>query len=95
MASNNKNNWLWLLVFVQANSHGSISVGQWGGTGGGPFSSRVGSWIKEIIVHEGTNIKSLSFKDGNGQDYGKFGGNNANDTGEERTVSMAYMACIR
>jgi hypothetical protein len=54
----------------------------------------VGSWIKEIIVHEGTNIKSLSFKDGNGQEYGKFGGKNANDTGEERRVSMAFMACI-
>ena len=82
------------MVFVQANSHGSISVGQWGGPGGGPFSFRVGSWIKEIIVHEGTNIKSLSFKDGNGHEYGKFGGQNANDTGEERRVSMAFMACI-
>ena len=80
------------MVFVQANSHGSISVGQWGGPGGDPFSFRVGSWIKEIIVHEGTNIKSLSFKDGNGQEYGKFGGKNANDTGEERRVSMAFMA---
>ena len=82
------------MVFVQANSHGSISFGQWGGPGGDPFSFRVGSWIKEIIVHEGTNIKSLSFKDGNGQEYGKFGGKNANDTGEERRVSMAFMACI-
>lgn len=46
---------------MQANSHGSISVGQWGGPGGDPFSFRVGSWIKEIIVHEGTNISpSLS-----------------------------------
>eukprot|EP00258_Populus_trichocarpa_P028898 XP_024444917.1 mannose/glucose-specific lectin isoform X4 [Populus trichocarpa] len=76
-------------VFVTpANSHGSISVGQWGGPGGDPFSFRVGSWIKEIIVHEGTNIKSLSFKDGNDQEYGKFGGNNANDTGEERRIEI-------
>ena len=80
---------------MQANSHGSISVGQWGGPGGDPFSFRVGSWIKEIIVHEGTNIKSLSFKDGNGQEYGKFGGRNANDTGEERRVSMAFMGLHR
>ena len=79
---------------MQANSHGSISAGQWGGPGGDPFSFRVGSWIKEIIVHEGANIKSLSFKDGNGQEYGKFGGKNANDTGEERRVSMAFMVCI-
>ncbi|KAL9380292.1 hypothetical protein Peur_025949 [Populus x canadensis] len=76
-------------IFVTpANSHGSISVGQWGGPGGDPFSFRVGSWIKEIIVHEGANIKSLSFKDGNGQEYGKFGGNNANDIGEERRIEI-------
>ncbi|XP_011015046.1 PREDICTED: mannose/glucose-specific lectin-like isoform X3 [Populus euphratica] len=76
-------------IFVTpANSHGSISVGQWGGPGGDPFSFRVGSWIKEIIVHEGTNIKSLSFKDGNGHEYGKFGGKNANDTGEERRIEI-------
>jgi hypothetical protein len=77
---------------VQANSH--ISVGPWGGRGGEPFGFTVGSWIQEIIVHEGANIKSLSFRDGNGQKYGPFGGNNASDTGEERRVSMAFMACI-
>ncbi|XVE79531.1 hypothetical protein DITRI_Ditri14bG0066200 [Diplodiscus trichospermus] len=76
------------IFVIPANSHGSISVGPWGGPGGDPFSFRVGSWIKEIIVHEGTNIKSLSFKDGNGHEYGKFGGNNANDTGEERTIEI-------
>ncbi|XXG89101.1 hypothetical protein AAC387_Pa12g1183 [Persea americana] len=76
------------IFVIPANSHGSISVGQWGGPGGDPFSFRVGSWIKEIIVHEGTNIKSLSFKDGNGHEYGKFGGNNANDTGEERRIEI-------
>ncbi|XVF82064.1 hypothetical protein PTKIN_Ptkin16aG0013500 [Pterospermum kingtungense] len=76
------------IFVIPANPHGSISVGQWGGPGGDPFSFRVGSWIKEIIVHEGTNIKSLSFKDGNGHEYGKFGGNNANDTGEERKIEI-------
>nr|TKS04651.1 mannose/glucose-specific lectin-like isoform X2 [Populus alba] len=73
---------------LKADSHGSISAGRWGGPGGDPFSFRVGSWIKEIIVHEGANIKSLSFKDGNGQEYGKFGGKNANDTGEERRIEI-------
>ncbi|XVF79052.1 hypothetical protein PTKIN_Ptkin14bG0188800 [Pterospermum kingtungense] len=76
------------IFVIPANSHGSISIGQWGGRGGGPFSFRVGSWIKEITVHEGTNIKSLSFKDGNGHEYGKFGGNNADDIGEERTIEI-------
>ncbi|KAJ6434360.1 hypothetical protein OIU84_017961 [Salix udensis] len=76
------------IFVIPANSDGSISVGPWGGPGGDPFSFRVGSWIKEIIVHEGTNIKSLSFKDGNGQEYGKFGGKNASDTGEERRIEF-------
>ncbi|KAM7473148.1 hypothetical protein LguiB_020391 [Lonicera macranthoides] len=75
-------------VAVQTNSEGSISVGQWGGPGGDPFSFRVGSWIKEIIVREGITINSLSFKDGNGQQYGKFGGNNPNDLGEERKIEI-------
>ncbi|KAG6742365.1 hypothetical protein POTOM_053236 [Populus tomentosa] len=77
-------------IFVTpANSNGSISVGPWGGPGGGPFSFTVGSWIKEIIVHERVNIKSLSFKDGNGQEYGKFGGENPNDPGVERRIEIA------
>lgn len=76
------------MLSVQANSNGSISVGPWGGPGGDPFSFTVGSWIKEIIVHERVNIKSLSFKDGDGQEYGKFGGKNPNDIGESKTVSI-------
>ncbi|KAG6742363.1 hypothetical protein POTOM_053234 [Populus tomentosa] len=76
-------------IFVTpANSNGSISVGPWGGPGGDPFSFTVGSWIKEIIVHERVNIKSLSFKDGNGQEHGKFGGKNPNDTGAERRIEI-------
>lgn len=78
-------------IFVTpANSNGSISVGPWGGPGGDPFSFTVGSWIKEIIVHERVNIKSLSFKDGNGQEYGKFGGKNPNDIGESKTVLINW-----
>ncbi|KAM7468839.1 hypothetical protein LguiA_007022 [Lonicera macranthoides] len=79
------------IFVIPTNSEGSISVGQWGGPGGDPFSFRVGSWIKEIIVREGININSLSFKDGNGQQYGKFGGNNPNDLGEERKVSSVVI----
>ncbi|KAM7473130.1 hypothetical protein LguiB_020373 [Lonicera macranthoides] len=74
------------IFVIPTNSEGSISVGQWGGLGGDPFSFRVGSWIKEIIVREGINIKSLSFKDGDGHEYGKFGGNNPTDPGEERKI---------
>ncbi|GKV44482.1 hypothetical protein SLEP1_g51663 [Rubroshorea leprosula] len=69
-------------------SHGSISFGPWGGPGGDPFSFRVGSWIKEIIVHERNNIKSIAFKDANGHEYGKFGGNNPNDTGDKKTIEI-------
>ncbi|KAM7468844.1 hypothetical protein LguiA_007027 [Lonicera macranthoides] len=74
------------IFVIPTNSEGSISVGQWGGPGRDPFSFRVGSWIKEIIVREGINIKSLSFKDGDGHEYGKFGGNNPTDPGEERKI---------
>ena len=71
---------------MQVQPHGSISFGPWGGPGGDPFSFRVGSWIREIIVHEGNIIKSISFKDANGHEYGKFGGNNPNDISNERKV---------
>ncbi|GLT45977.1 hypothetical protein SLA2020_197700 [Shorea laevis] len=76
-------------IFVQpVHSHGSISFGPWGGPGGDPFSFRVGSWIKEIIVHERINIKSIAFKDANGHEYGKFGGNNSNDIGDKKTIEI-------
>lgn len=76
--------------WLQVKPEGSILFGKWGGLGGNPFSFTVGSsWIKEITVHHGTNIKSLSFKDGNDHRYGTFGGKNPNDTGVETVVSMA------
>ncbi|KAM7515222.1 hypothetical protein LguiA_004805 [Lonicera macranthoides] len=34
----------------------------------------------------GININSLSFKDGNDQEYGKFGGNNPKDPSQERKI---------
>uniref|UniRef100_A0A803QLR5 Pectinesterase n=1 Tax=Cannabis sativa TaxID=3483 RepID=A0A803QLR5_CANSA len=48
---------------------------------GDPFGFVVGttSWIKQIIVRHDSNIKALSFKDGNDHNYGIFGGKNPND----------------
>ncbi|KAL3632378.1 hypothetical protein CASFOL_025362 [Castilleja foliolosa] len=76
-------------VFVQPiNSHQSITFGPWGSEDGDPFNFRVGTWIKEITVQYGRDhVISVAFKDANGQQYGKFGGNyNLNDLDGERTV---------
>ncbi|XP_062114665.1 jacalin-related lectin 4-like [Humulus lupulus] len=71
---------------------GSISFGKWGGKGGDdPINFKVGSssWIKQISVHhDDSNIKSLSFKDGNDRVYGKFGGKNPNDFGVEKIIEF-------
>ncbi|XP_028792466.1 mannose/glucose-specific lectin-like [Neltuma alba] len=77
-------------IFVHpVHSHGTISFGPCGGPGGDEFSFRVlGNWIKEIIVHENTNIKSIAVKDANGKYYGKFGGNDPNDIGVERKIQI-------
>ncbi|KAM6576290.1 hypothetical protein CsatB_028127 [Cannabis sativa] len=67
-----------------------ISVGEWGGSGGSPFSFKVRmSWIKQITIrHDSSNIKSLFFKDGNDHEYGPFGGEDPNNRGVPTTVSI-------
>ncbi|KAM7519184.1 hypothetical protein LguiB_018146 [Lonicera macranthoides] len=46
------------------------------------FHGRCGYYLDAL----GININSLSFRDGNDQEYGKFGGNNPKDPGEERKI---------
>ncbi|KAF4380944.1 hypothetical protein F8388_011866 [Cannabis sativa] len=77
---------LGIYVKPQAN----ISFGEWGGPGGDPFGFTVGrSWIKQITVYQdSSNIKSLSFKDGNDNEYGPFGGNNPNNVGLPTTIEF-------
>ncbi|KAM6573440.1 hypothetical protein CsatA_017520 [Cannabis sativa] len=72
------------------NPRGSISLGTWGGPEGDPFGFVVGttSWIKQIIVRHDSNIKALSFKDGNDHNYGIFGGKNPNDLGRETIIEF-------
>ncbi|KAM6576289.1 hypothetical protein CsatB_028126 [Cannabis sativa] len=67
-----------------------ISFGEWGGSGGSPFSFKVGkSWIKQItICHDSSNIKSLFFKDGNDLEYGPFGGEDPNNRGVPTTIDI-------
>ncbi|XP_062076286.1 jacalin-related lectin 34-like [Humulus lupulus] len=80
-------------IFVKpVNPDGIISFGIWGGLGGdSPISFKVGSgsWIKQISVgHDDSNITSLTFLDGNGRVYGKFGGKNPNDIGVEKIIEF-------
>ncbi|KAM6595431.1 hypothetical protein CsatA_005955 [Cannabis sativa] len=72
----------------------SISFGEWGGPGGDPFGFTVGrSWIKHITIYQdSSNIKSLSFKDGNDHKYGPFGGKNPNNVGLPTTIEFEGVA---
>ena len=64
-------------------------MGPWGGTGGGSFSFKVDpSYIKQITVSHEQMILSISFKDGNGHEYGPYGGNDPNVMGQKTVVSI-------
>ncbi|KAF4379647.1 hypothetical protein F8388_023664 [Cannabis sativa] len=71
---------------------GVTSLGAYGGTGGGPWSYILNSELKEIIIHEDGNIKSISFKESTGFTSGTFGGNKPNynpfNKGEERKIVL-------
>ena len=71
------------------NPGGRVSVGPWGGSGGGAFSFNVDpSYIKQITVSHRENIKSISFKDADDREYGPFGGKDPNDNGVKAVVSI-------
>ena len=67
---------------------GTISIGPWGGRGGSPWSYMTNRGINQIVIHVGSNIKSISFRDTTGLDSATFGGENPNDIGERKTVSI-------
>ncbi|GLT96551.1 hypothetical protein SLE2022_141640 [Rubroshorea leprosula] len=69
---------------------GIISLGPWGGSGGGPWSFKASLGITEIIIHEQVNIKSISFKDASGHISGTFGGRNPNARGEEKKIEIRW-----
>lgn len=66
----------------------TISIGPWGGQGGRSWSYMINQGIKKIVINIGLNIKSISFRDTAGLDSATFGGNNPNDIGERKTVSI-------
>lgn len=77
-------------IYVQpVHPRESVSVGPWGGSGGNPFTFQVDpSYIKQIMVGQGENIKSISFKDADDREYGPFGGQNSNDPGVEEIIEI-------
>ncbi|KAM6595439.1 hypothetical protein CsatA_005963 [Cannabis sativa] len=80
---------------------GVISLGPYGGsTGGDPWSYKLTSDLKEITIHEGGNIKSISFKEVTDLISGTFGGNSPNhlDLGQEIKIGLnwpfEHLICI-
>jgi hypothetical protein len=73
---------------MQRDIEGTISIGPWGGRGGSPWSYMTNRGINQIVIHVGSNIKSISFRDTTGLDSATFGGENPNDIGERKTVSI-------
>ncbi|KAF4380957.1 hypothetical protein F8388_011879 [Cannabis sativa] len=81
---------------------GVISLGPYGGsTGGDPWSYKLTSDLKEITIHEGGNIKSISFKEvTHNLISGTFGGNSPNhlDLGQEIKIGLnwpfEHLICI-
>ncbi|GAB2213935.1 hypothetical protein Droror1_Dr00018261 [Drosera rotundifolia] len=57
---------------------------------GDPWSFKTSTGITEIIVFQGRNIKSISFRDANGLQSGTFGGLNPNDLGEESRIHLNW-----
>ncbi|KAF5731592.1 mannose/glucose-specific lectin-like isoform X3 [Tripterygium wilfordii] len=79
-------------IHVKPRGHmeGIISLGPWGGQGGNPWSYTTHNGIYEIIIYEGLNIKSISFKDTTGLTSKTFGGNNPQDLGERKMIHFAW-----
>ena len=75
---------------MQWEREGTISIGPWGGKGGGPWSYITNRGINQIVIHVGSNVKSISFRDTTHLDSATFGGGNKADTGERKTVSIPY-----
>ena len=73
---------------MQRDIKGTISIGPWGGQGGNPWSYMTNRGINQIVINVGSNIKSISFRDTTDLDSATFGGNNPNDIGERKTVSI-------
>ena len=73
---------------MQRDIEGTISIGPWGGRGGSPWSYITNRGINQIVINEGLNIKSISFRDTADLDSATFGGKNSNDIGERKTVSI-------
>ncbi|XP_062076287.1 mannose/glucose-specific lectin-like [Humulus lupulus] len=72
---------------------GAISLGAWGSSSGGdPWRFKPSSGITEITLHEGGNIKSISFKDADGFISGTFGGGSpdASDRGKKIQVTINF-----
>ncbi|GAB2213835.1 hypothetical protein Droror1_Dr00018155 [Drosera rotundifolia] len=61
-----------------------------GGPGGDPWSFKTSTGITEIIVFQGSNIKSISLRDANDHQSGTFGGLNPNDLGEESRIHLNW-----
>jgi hypothetical protein len=74
---------------------GTISIGPWGGQGGNPWSYMTNQGINQIVINVGSNIKSISFRDTTDLDSATFGGNNPNDIGERKTVSIPPCGVLR
>ncbi|XP_028771953.1 mannose/glucose-specific lectin-like [Neltuma alba] len=74
---------------MNASLAGIISLGPWGGSGGDHWSFKASSGISEITLYVDSNVKSISFTDGNGDTSGTFGGENHNDLGEEKKIKIA------
>ena len=73
---------------MQRDIEGTISIGPWGGQGGNPWSYMTNRGINQIVINAGLNIKSISFRDTTDLNSATFGGNNLNDIGERKTVSI-------
>jgi hypothetical protein len=66
-----------------------------GRPGGNPWSYMTNQGINQIVINVGSNIKSISFRDTTDLDSATFGGNNPNDIGERKTVSIPPCGVLR